>query len=510
MTFNLITDPWITVSTTAGDSTVSIQDALTDTTGQILDVRGETPVERAAILRLLLAILYQALEGHDRNPGVLPVDTISAYLTKIRDRFELYDPDMPFMQIPCLTTTKGPQQIGELAPEPPVIFSMSLGRTLSNAQAARWLVTLHAADLAGIKGADRDDPRAIRGKTFPIGAGWLVHAGAHMLTGKTLAQTLLLNLAPAAPSTRTPWDTPAIPITDYAPPTGTADLYTWQSRRVLLNPTPRIAATVCNGAPTSTLITPKTIPDAVLLDPMAVWFINDTHKVQPWRPHQLATWVPLQYRLPGILTRSHRLGVLDHLIKLVSGGYITPDTLITLDVTAIETDSRYASARHIIHDQVTLRAGILTGFDPDGANAVIRALTQARNGINAYGRLAKNLTQARGGDHNAQTGARSEARDELTHPFIGQINPFLENIPLGNAAYTEADRWCGVIRDQVTGAGQSLIEDASGNPHAIFTNPNQNREMNIPKAESLFFRDLNNIFFYSTREEPNENIIIED
>lgn len=82
----------------------------------------DLPTQDFAILRVLLAILQRAISpmlddlDEDVEPAEvwgrlweaseLPMDAIEAYLAKWRDRFDLFDPEHPFMQVPDLKTSK--------------------------------------------------------------------------------------------------------------------------------------------------------------------------------------------------------------------------------------------------------------------------------------------------------------------------------------------------------------------------------------------------------------------
>lgn len=115
------------------------------------------------------------------------------------------------------------------------------------AEAARWLVHVHAFDPSGIRTGAVGDPWVKGGKGYPIGPGWTGQIGTVTVTGESLERTLLLNTAVCE-------DLPDLvdvdPEQDLAPwehendgpagshdlePTGPVSCYTWQTRRVLLH-----------------------------------------------------------------------------------------------------------------------------------------------------------------------------------------------------------------------------------------------------------------------------------
>ena len=176
----------------------------------------------------------------------LPLDEINSYLDAWHDRFNLFDDRAPFMQVADLRTAKGKYSglvkiISEVSPNDK-FFTTRDGRgiaSLSYAEAARWLVHTHAFDVSGIKSGAVGDPRVKGGRGYPIGTGISGPMGIVIVEGKSLAETILLNLfLQDDPQQDVPvWERPpqtATPDREHPVPTGCADLFTWQSRRVRL------------------------------------------------------------------------------------------------------------------------------------------------------------------------------------------------------------------------------------------------------------------------------------
>lgn len=176
----------------------------------------------------------------------LPLDEINSYLDAWHDRFNLFDDRAPFMQVADLRTAKGKYSglvkiISEVSPNDK-FFTTRDGRgiaSLSYAEAARWLVHTHAFDVSGIKSGAVGDPRVKGGRGYPIGTGISGPMGIVIVEGKSLAETILLNLfLQDDPQQDVPvWERPpqtAAPDREHPVPTGCADLFTWQSRRVRL------------------------------------------------------------------------------------------------------------------------------------------------------------------------------------------------------------------------------------------------------------------------------------
>ncbi len=105
--FNLIDESWIPVRKCSGERLeLGIRDTLLYAK-EIAVIEDTSPLVVAALHRLLLAVLYRALEGPTDIDQAkawfksgLPAERISAYLEQWRDRFWLFDESYPFFQIP--------------------------------------------------------------------------------------------------------------------------------------------------------------------------------------------------------------------------------------------------------------------------------------------------------------------------------------------------------------------------------------------------------------------------
>ena len=114
-TFSLVDDPWIPCRERSGDvaergilQTLTMSDRLSG-------ISGDVPTQVFALTRLLLAVLHGALGGPcdlDEwqelwDAEQLPVERIAPYLQRHRERFDLFHPATPFLQVAGLRTAKG-------------------------------------------------------------------------------------------------------------------------------------------------------------------------------------------------------------------------------------------------------------------------------------------------------------------------------------------------------------------------------------------------------------------
>ena len=288
LSYNLMDRPWIPVTMTDGSfQCLSIVEVL-ERADRIHSIDGDIPLQRFALVRLLLAIIYGTFghlcvseqsdqdyddvshwkmlfgSGSERREDVLPA--LLNYCSYYRERFDLFDNAAPFYQVSGLHTAKdevsGLERLILDVPNGEKFFTTRIGEglaTMSAAEAARWLVTLQAFDASGIKSGAVGDPRVKGGKGYPIGVAWAGHLGGDLVEGSNLWQTLILNYVgvgvlglddgsvwngnedvpiwerdPLTAQAEVGLDQPAEKTGHTVSFLGPATLLTWQSRRVLL------------------------------------------------------------------------------------------------------------------------------------------------------------------------------------------------------------------------------------------------------------------------------------
>lgn len=279
--FNLLDEPWVRVM--RPDCTVeevSLPEALLNAHGYV-DLAGEMPTQDAAVLRVLLALLFAVFarvdaEGREAplakpkdaiarwralwESGRLPEKPLRDYFARWHDRFWLFDPDHPFFQVPDKAwkrKTVGGERLGTAGDVTKLngevfaggnkkrLFQSAFGNEgLTYSQSARWLIALVAWDDTALKPTEKGLPSA---KT-----GWLGQLGYIQAHGKTLFETLMLNLTLLQDGAQK-WDTNVCPEDEYLicpcwelgkprvgerviipQPKTPAALYTVQSRRIHL------------------------------------------------------------------------------------------------------------------------------------------------------------------------------------------------------------------------------------------------------------------------------------
>lgn len=250
MTFNLIEEPWLPCTMLDGTRRwLGLREALTQAQ-DIGELGGDSPLEIAALHRLLLAVLHRNFDiGDSQQWGALwesrafDSGVINDYFEKWCGRFDLFDGERPFYQVSGLDLTKG-RSSARLFFHPDngaTLFthvSTSDPPPLTPDATARLLVAYMAFDFGGRK----SDPPGVSANAAPLNNGAVVLA-----KGETLFRTLMLNLCRYAPEEGDPWyfnrdeDVPTWERDEESRPedripTGYIDLLSWQSRRIRLQP----------------------------------------------------------------------------------------------------------------------------------------------------------------------------------------------------------------------------------------------------------------------------------
>lgn len=204
--FNLIDEPWIPV---AGKGRASLRQIFSD---PALRALGGNPVEKIALMKLLLAIAQAAATPEDDTAWrAVGADGMAekclVYLEQWHDRFDLYGAQ-PFLQMPAIAAAEI-KSYGTVLPEvatgnTTVLTHGQEERNLTDAEKAVLLVCLMGFALGGKKtdnsvvlspghaGKRNDKGKPSTGKPGPAVAHMgLLHT---VLQGESLRQSLWLNL----------------------------------------------------------------------------------------------------------------------------------------------------------------------------------------------------------------------------------------------------------------------------------------------------------------------------
>jgi CRISPR system Cascade subunit CasA len=554
--FNLLDEPWIAVRDLDGAyAEVSLREAF-GRAGEIAGLVGETPTQAFANLRLLLAVLHRAVDGprdhkhwgRIRDDWDETVTAVEAYLATHRERFWLAHPTAPFLQVPALRTAKGEtfgldriicDGLGSTA-----YLTTRLGaanEAIGWAEAARWLVHVHAYDVSGIHTGAVDDPRVSGGRGYGIGTGWAGQIGGLHLVGETLRETLLLNLvAPSAvgllggPDAERPdlpvwerdplssapegWDTGTYPCKDkpYRQPTGPVDLYTWPTRRIRLVGDDRRVTAVINAQ--GDRATPHNRHD---VEPLTAWRYSEAQTKDKGRDVYMplrhdparSLWRGLTGLLPNAETtrqggkpaRRLQPAVLAWAARLRRAELID-DRLLSLRAVGVEYGSNESIYAELVHDDLTLPVALLA--DETGAlpALAVEAASAAGRSVFALGVLAKNLALAAGG--STESDGPHERAAELGYAALDL--PFREWVATLRAGIDAAEReadWQRTVADEVTRVARTLLAEAG--PAAVVGRVAGGRFIDAGIAESWFHRKVREVLPRARRTDDDGRPVVE-
>lgn len=382
--FNLVDDPWIPClapgTTRARELSLG---ELSESAGELTGIWCQSPLETAALHRLVLAVTHSALRGPTSfadgrallADGRLPTK-VRDYLVRWRERFELFDRERPFYQQAHLPDAKE-STISRLYHEHASLSQATLfdhhldagGPGVSRAQVARALVTHQGYALATgpPKNPFYDAPLAGRLCVLP--------------QGRTLAETIALSLVrytDDAPIPRDEYDAPAweqeaptMPSKNGSIPRGYLDYLTWQARAVQLLPGERVAA--CRYRQNL-----KLAESPMTIDPLVPYRTDNKRGFVPMRLRpERVLWRDLDAIIHGTLrTEDHPYGVLGWAAEISDAA--TPCGLL---VAGMARNPRKAQVEHWSLARLPLTDRLLA--DAHTREALTAALGYATTGEHA-------------------------------------------------------------------------------------------------------------------------------
>lgn len=490
--FNLLTEPWVRVR--LPDNTVqevSLTDALVHAQ-EYVDLAGEMPTQDAAMLRLLLAVLFTVFsrvnEAGEPEPledeetalerwGALwelkhfPEQPIRDYLEQWKDRFWLFHPERPFWQVAELQNGiefDGKKLNGERAQsgnKTPLFQSISgtQSETLTYAQAARWLIHQNGYDERGGRPKAGNKPRH--------GVGWLGQIGFVEVKGKNLFETLMRNMAfddvAIQEEQRPCWElekTRTEQSAEIVVPRNRAELLTLQSRRILLKRTGenRVSGYEILGGD-------YWLPQNVFAEPMTIWrkTSKENEKVT-YEPQQHDASVQLWREFPTMLDpKGHKPGVLEWNLLLQKAGILDRKERIVLQTIGIQYDDQGASVKDSYSDQLSMQLALLDDLGNAWTVRISNEVERCVNAANSIGLLAKELKLAGGLDFNrvktykdlqkTTAAARAQFYFLVDQPF----RQWLQSIdPETDEMSRATERWQAQARSIAEQLGRRMVMEA--------------------------------------------------
>ncbi|GEA81729.1 type I-E CRISPR-associated protein Cse1/CasA [Cellulomonas uda] len=515
--YSLVTERWISVLTLDGRSeTVSLSEAF-ERAHELREIVGDLPTQSFAILRLVLAIAARAYggprsiedwqelwssDGRDFGP-------VAAYLAEHRERFDLFHPHAPFFQTSGLRTAKGEfSALEKLVADVPAgfqYFTTRAGRGLervSAAEAARWLVHLQAFDISGIKSGAVGDPRVRGGKGYPIGTGFAGNLGGLYVDGGNLWRTILLNTVPLEHRSlqrdardRPSWEAPPLgpeeaeDIDDR--PYGPLDLFTWQSRRVLLqrDGDEVVGVLVANGD----RLTPQNLHRH---EPLTAWRHSEPQSkkfgrvVYMPREHHpgRALWRGLAALLPVTAPR----GISDGSERFLAAAVVewAGETLGGTDRVSLRTAGmvygpQSSSVADVVDDRLVVPVALLGQSRPELAARVVESVAQTERAVAALGFLAADLARAAGArEPSILDGVRDEAQRLAYAGLDASFRAWLTDLDPDGDADRQICAWHRAAALQVARVADDIV--ASAGPDAWVGREVNGRHLSTAEVDARF------------------------
>lgn len=528
--FNLLDEPWIRVmKPDCSVAEVSLTDALLHA-HEYEDLAGELPTQDIAVLRVLLAVLHTVFSRVDPEGNPEPLDEENAldrwsalwnakkfpekpicdYLKQWHERFWLFHPERPFFQVPDLsigTVFKASKLNGTILESENKIrmFSSRLGRlkeTLTYAEGARWLINLNAYD-------DNSGKPVPRGANLPsCGVGWLGQLGLIVAQGKNLFETLMFNLT-FLQSVGKKWGENK-PIwecgevrkeqrKEISIPNNLAELYTLQSRRILLKRD--------NNEVTGFRLLGGDFFDRKMAfpwEPMTLWG-NDKDKkgdVIGFKPYFHDSTKQVWRDFPYIIgdDRNTKLAGVPSWIKLlIDDSILSRDNVIRVKMAGITYGggAQKSNVENIFSDFLSFHAGLLTDSGKQWQERIKTELMFIDSIARLVWRLASDLMTASGGE-NAEFANRAKEQYyfRINEPFRTWIMTLSsdQNPEEMNKLQME---WREKAQTAARALGQELVDQSGPKAFAgrkIIDKNNKEYFYSSPEAFNIFTFRLNHIY----------------
>ncbi|MFF3071121.1 type I-E CRISPR-associated protein Cse1/CasA [Kitasatospora sp. NPDC057904] len=430
--YNLAEKPWLTARPVGGGPpvTLGIAEAMArahELEGLVVEFSTQLP---AVLRQVLLPVVADATGAPQtlREKGerfaqgrFTPAELgdLGTYLGEHRARFDLFDPVAPFGQVAGLRTakdeTKGSAALVATAASGnnvPLFASRTDADPLdlTPAQATHWLLHAHCWDTAAIKTGVVGDPQVKAGKTTGNPTGPLGQLGVIVPTGRTLYETLLLNLpvTPAGALGVPQWlRGPHGPGWKPRAAEGLIDLWTWQARRIRLIPHQdeggelKVSRVVIGAGDR---LTPMSE-----LEPHTAWIFTAPAKKsasalperRPRRHTQgKAAWRGLEALLAP--TRQSTDGfetsiLLDQISALQEDGQLPADYRLQVETFGMVYGTQSAIVEDIIHDAIPLPL-LALHQDSEAHQLLLDVAEQAERLAKAVNNLSADLRRAAGTD----------------------------------------------------------------------------------------------------------------
>lgn len=516
--FNLLYEPWILTMNHHGKiEELSIIDVFRKAP-QLKAIAGELPTQDVAVMRLLLAILHTVigrydLDGHlaplcDGTPDDaldawadlwemkrFPMEIIEQYLKKYEDRFWLFHPETPFYQVAALTKDKsvfGPFSVAKLNGEllegdnKARLFASRSGDTknsLTYSEAARWLLYI----LGYSETFGKFEAKAKLEKDAPsIGVGWLGKLGTIMACGKTVFETLMLNLVLLKDGNQVwgaekpIWEMDANLVKErnhIACPDNPSQLLTCLTRQILLN-----------RDQTKQLVTDYVLLSGTFFEPknafseqFTIWKSKEEkNKPVEFSPKSFdltkQVWRGFSSIVMQQKSNQKKPGIVSWIGRLKSENILS-DRMISFHTSGVEYGTMSAVVADTCHDSICFDAGLLLEKSTAWLERIEGEIIITDNIVYELGRLAQNIEKAAGSDHT--DGIRDQVKSEAFYRLDSLFRQWLASITYETDDYDEKClEWQNIECHLILEMGEKIF--ASSSKQAFIGRPKSEKETKRP------------------------------
>ena len=533
--FNLIDEPWIRVMDENCEVVeISLLDAIINA-HKYKRLSGELPTQDVAVMRLILAVLHTIVSRYDEygdendledseddaldrwkglwEQGYFPENAVREYLEQWHERFWLFHPVRPFGQVAGLTSGtdyNSPKLNGEISESSNKIrlFSAYSGKEksyLTYSQAARWLLYLNAYDDTSAKPTKEGKAKA--GGSLPSpGAGWLGKLGLIYITGNDLFETLMLNLVminkDEVQSEQKPlWEYENISDgerTKIAIPDNLAELYTIQSRRLLLNRD--------NGEVISYKLLGGDFFDKenAFFEPMTVWRTpkKDGEDYNPKRhdsSRQMWREFSVMYNEEN---KNRRAGIVNWFETLFGNACISKTYIMKTTIASVEYGDKDFFVKNVFIDSLSMHSEILSDVGKDWRSDIETEIQHCEDLAKEIGLFAQNLYIASGGSDNDTESIRSNAKSQLYYRLDVPFREWLISIKpdaMGDDKKGKIEEWHGKAKKIAFEYADELMENTA--ECALIGHMVNEKLFSAPRAKNKLYSQVNKIYERSDKHE---------
>ena len=535
--FNLIDEPWIKVIDDKCNVTeVSLKDVIVNA-HEYKALSGELPTQDVAVMRLILAVLHTLISRYDEygdknaleddetdalerwkawwDNKKFPEKAVSDYLEKWHERFWLFHPERPFFQVAGLklgTDYDSPKLNGEISESGNKIrlFSSYSGNdkaVLSYSQSARWLLYLNAYD--DVSSKPTKEGKAKAGGSLPsTGVGWLGKLGLIYLKGNNLFETLMLNLIMINKDEvqyiqKPIWEKETISDKERIEiemPDNLAELYTVQSRRIILNRKDNkiIGFKLLGGDFFE--------KENAFFEPMTVWRIpkNDKNKNDPTTPKrhdsskQMWREFSVIYNDEKSEDKNKRSGVLNWYCNFLCD-CIPENYMIQTTIASVEYGDKDFFVKNVFSDSLTMHSALLSELGANWRNDIEKEIKKCEELAGKTGRFAQELYISSGGSNSTKDKHYNEipntAKEQLYYrldmPFrewLRSINPNCDD----REKKEMLEKWQNTAKSIALKYADELVSEQPET--AIIGHTIDNKTYSSPEALNIFKGEVKKIY----------------